>query len=351
MLNTRRAGNRMRASVIGCGIAGASAALALAEIGCAVEVDEAAPQFTDHQGWVTLGPSAMTGLDRLGVAEQVWAVGFPVVSVHTVDTITGDVTDFPRYEATHRYPSTHVWRRDLLSIVRNRLDEVGVTCRYGSTASVGDLDADLIVGADGAWSATRRAIGNCTEPGYTGQIIRYGHHPRPAPGLPTGVLHFWRHHNGVVGYVADARDGSFWFSRYNSDSPSLRVDLHTMTAALRDTPVREILDASCWASNPIALYELDPNGRWHRDHTVLIGDAAHALSPAAGRGATSAIEDAVILARHLREHAYRVGEALESFTTNRRPIALATYQPTHGQRPATISAHELNLTAGRSQGQ
>jgi 2-polyprenyl-6-methoxyphenol hydroxylase-like FAD-dependent oxidoreductase len=92
------------------------------------------------------------------------------VSVRTVDTATGGVTDFLRYEATHRFPSTHVWRRDLLCILRDRLDAAGVTCHYGSTATVGELEADLIVGADGARSATRRSIGNLAEPTYTGQI-------------------------------------------------------------------------------------------------------------------------------------------------------------------------------------
>ena len=336
----------MRALVIGCGIGGASVALALAEIGFDVEAYETTPRARDHHGWVTLGPSAMTGLDRLSVGDQVSAVGFPIVNVHTVDTVTGGVTEFSRYEATHHYPSTHVWRRDLLSILRDRLGKIGITCHYGSTTTVGDRDADLILGADGAWSATRQAIGNFTKPTYTGQIIRYGHHPRPAPGLSTGVLHFWRHHDGVVGYVADSRDGSFWFSRYNSDTLTPTVGLHTMTAPLRDTPVHEVLDTSSWVSSPIALYELDPSGIWHRNHTVLIGDAAHALSPAAGRGATSAIEDAIILARNLREHAYRIREALESFTASRRPIALATYRPTPGQRPIAISADKLDLTAG-----
>ena len=98
--------------------------------------------------------------------------------------------------------------------------------------------------------------------------------------------------------------------------------------------MHEVLDTSSWVSSPIALYELDPSGIWHRNHTVLIGDAAHALSPAAGRGATSAIEDAIILAKNLRDHAYRIREALESFTADRRPIALATYRPTPVSDPS-----------------
>ncbi|MGH3719724.1 MAG: FAD-dependent oxidoreductase [Pseudonocardiaceae bacterium] len=336
----------MRAVVIGCGIGGATAALALAEIGVKVAVYEAAARSADRGGWVTLGPAAMTGLDRVGVADDVWAVGFPVVSVHTVDTATGGVTGFPRYEATHRFPSTHVWRRELLRILRDRLDAAGVRCHYAGTATVGDLDADLIVGADGARSATRRSIGNLTEPTYTGQIIRYGHHPHPAPHLPTGVLHFWRHSAGVAGYIGDLRDGSFWFSRHTSDTPTDVIDQETAIAALRDTPVHAVLDTS-WVSRPIALYELAPDGTWHRGHTIVIGDAAHALSPAAGRGATSAIEDAIILAKHLRERACHVPEALESFTASRRPVAKAAYRPTPDQRPVSATASELDLTGDR----
>ncbi len=120
-------------------------------------------------------------------------------------------------------------------------------------------------------------------------------------------------------------------SRRNSDTPTDVIDHETAIATLRATPVQAVLDTS-WVSRQIALYELVPEGPWHRGHTVVIGDAAHALSPAAGRGATSAIEDAIILVKHLRERACCVPEALESFTASRRPIARAAYRPTPGQR-------------------
>lgn len=200
------------------------------------------------------------------------------------------------------------------------------------------------MGADGTRSSTRRSLGNLVEPAYTGEIIRYGHHPRPVAGLPTNVLNFWRHRNGVAGYVGDARDGSFWFSRHQSDSPAAAIELPTMIAPLRDTPVGPVLDSSR-VSRPIALYDLDPTDAWHRGHTVVIGDAAHALSPAAGRGATSSIEDAIILAKFLRQNQFAVHQALESFTGNRRPIALAAYRPTPGQRPVAATAEELDLRA------
>jgi salicylate hydroxylase len=332
----------MRAVVIGCGIGGATAALALTMVGIEAEVYETEQRSAGHTGWVTLGPAAMTGLDQVGVADDVWRVGFPVVSIRSTDTDTGRVTEFSRTEATHRFTSTHVWRRDLLKILRDRLAAAGVPCSYGSTGSREELDAELIVGADGARSATRRAIGNSTEPSYTGQVIRYGHHPRPVTDLPNGVLHFWRHGAGSVGYVGDPRDGCFWFSRHNSVSPTDVIDQQTALAVLRDTPVHAVLDSS-WVSRPIALYDLAPTGTWHQGHTVVIGDAAHAVSPAAGRGATSAIEDAILLARHLRERRGSVAEALETFTARRRPVAEATYRPTHGQRPVAATADDLDL--------
>jgi salicylate hydroxylase len=336
----------MRAAVIGGGIGGATTALALTAIGIEVDVHEARARAVDDRGWVTLGPAAMTGLDQVGVAEEIIEVGFPVTKVRSTDLATGEVNEFARQEPTHRYPSTHVWRRDLLSILRARLDKAGIGCHYGSTATAASVEAELIIGADGARSTVRRSIGNLTEPTYTGEMIRYGHHPRPVTELPCSVLHFWRHSTGVIGYVGDVRDGSFWFSRQYSERPNTGIELEIMIAPLRDTPVSAVLEQS-WVGPPIALYELDPSGIWHHDHTVVIGDAAHAVSPAAGRGATSTIEDSIMLAKDLHSHGYAVAEALHSFTARRRPIAQATYRPAAGQRAVAATADELDLNAHR----
>lgn len=123
----------MRAVVIGGGIGGATGALALAEIGLEVEVFEAGARPVEDWGWITLGPAAMTGLDQVGVADSVRAVGFPVTKVRTVDIATGAVSEFSRTEPTHRHSSTHVWRQDLVSILRNQLEKLGVTCHYDSS--------------------------------------------------------------------------------------------------------------------------------------------------------------------------------------------------------------------------
>ncbi|MEV6323653.1 NAD(P)/FAD-dependent oxidoreductase [Nocardia sp. NPDC051787] len=330
-----------RAEVIGCGIGGACAALAMAKVGGRVHVYEKSALTAEVGGWVTLGPAASTALDQIGLGEKVRAAGFPVVSVSTVDTRTGRAKSFARTEPGHRWSSIHVWRKDLLALLRERLEQEDIPCDYGTGGDPSERTGDLLVGADGARSATRRLLGNPQEPTYTGQMIRYGHCPVPVSGLPTGVLHFWSHSEGVAGYVGDDRDGSFWFSRRNADSGAASTDPDVFLAALRATQVVEVLERS-EVSAPIALYELEPEGRWHNADTVLIGDAAHAVSPSAGRGATSAIEDAIVLAKALRR-ANSIAAALESYTEIRRPIAQATYRPGSRRQAPRVSPADLQL--------
>ncbi|WP_249645520.1 FAD-dependent oxidoreductase [Nocardia sputi] len=330
-----------RAEVIGCGIGGACAALALAKVGADVTVYERSQRAADVGGWVTLGPAASTALDQIGLGEKVRAAGFPVVGVSSADTLTGRTKSFARTEPGHRWSSIHVWRRDLLAVLREGLDRAKIPCAYGTRADPGKRTGDLLVGADGARSETRRMLGSSQEPAYTGQVIRYGHCPVPVRGLPTNVLHFWAHSEGVAGYVGDERDGSFWFSRRKAESPAAAIDADVFLEMLRATQVAQVLEHS-EVSAPIALYELDPDGLWHSADTVLIGDAAHAVSPAAGRGATSAIEDAIVLAKTVRG-ANSIAMALESYTRTRRPIAQATYRPGSVRQPPKVSAADLRL--------
>jgi 2-polyprenyl-6-methoxyphenol hydroxylase-like FAD-dependent oxidoreductase len=314
----------MTAVVVGAGAAGATAALALRKA-CASEVVlyERAQDAATHLGWVTLGPTAMTALDTMGVAESVAAVGFPV---EEVVFITGDERSvLPRREPGHKYSSTHVWRRDLLAVLREPLDGA---IRFEPAPPVGDLVAapgvDLIVGADGAHSLVRRYLGDVRPLDHVGESIVYGHSSADAAeSLSHSVLYFWNHPDGVCGCVSDPRDGTFWFCRY--------VDTATHTAPASgwrelaaSTPFAGLVDDS-ELFGPFALWELPPTGPWTGDKTVLIGDAAHTLSPAAGRGATSAIEDAVILA-HCLVAAKDTKDGLTRFVELRRPRALHSFR-------------------------
>jgi salicylate hydroxylase len=214
-----------------------------------------------------------------------------------------------------------------LAVLRERLDGA---IRFEPAPPVGDLvaapEVDLVVGADGAHSLVRRYLGDLRLLDHVGESIVYGHsNVDAAESLSHSVLYFWNHPDGVCGCVSDPRDGTFWFCRY--------VDTATHTAPASrwrelaaNTPFAGLVDDS-ELFGPFALWELPPTGPWTRDKTVLIGDAAHALSPAAGRGATSAIEDAVILA-HCLIAAKDTKDGLTRFVELRRPRALHSFRRT-----------------------
>jgi 2-polyprenyl-6-methoxyphenol hydroxylase-like FAD-dependent oxidoreductase len=82
-------------------------------------------------------------------------------------------------------------------------------------------------------------------------------------------------------------------------------------------------------------WDLPPSGRWRTARTLLLGDAAHAASPATGQGASMAMEDAVVLAKALRD-----APSTEA--------ALATYERLRRPRVEENVAHSARLTAGRA---
>jgi 2-polyprenyl-6-methoxyphenol hydroxylase-like FAD-dependent oxidoreductase len=314
----------MTAVVVGAGAAGATAALALrTAYDSEVVLYERAQDAGTHLGWVTLGPTAMTALDTVGVAEAVAASGFPV---EEAVFISGDQRSvLPRREPGHKYSSTHIWRRDLLSILRERLDGA---IRFEPAPPVGDLvsapDVDLVVGADGARSLVRRYLGDLRPLDHVGESIVYGHSRADAPqSLAHSVLYFWNHPAGVCGCVCDPRDGVFWFCRYR-DTATHTAPASRWRKLAASVPFAGLVDDS-QLFGPFALWELPPTGPWIADTTVLIGDAAHALSPAAGRGATSAIEDGVILAQCLVA-ATDTKNGLMQFVALRRPRALHSFR-------------------------
>jgi 2-polyprenyl-6-methoxyphenol hydroxylase-like FAD-dependent oxidoreductase len=314
----------MTAVVVGAGAAGATVALAL-QSACASEVVlyERAQDAGTHLGWVTLGPTAMTALGTVGAAEAVAAVGFPVEEVVFV---TGDERSvLSRREPGHKYSSTHVWRRHLLAVLRERLDGA---IRFEPAPPVGDLvaapDVDLIVGADGARSLVRRYLGDLRPLDHVGESIVYGHSSADAvESLSHSVLYFWNHPEGVCGCVSDPRDGTFWFCRY-VDTATYKAPASRWRELAANAPFVGLVDDS-QLYGPFALWELPPTGPWTGDKTVLIGDAAHALSPAAGRGATSAIEDGVILA-HCLAATTDIKDGLTRFVELRRPRALHSFR-------------------------
>lgn len=318
-----------RAIVVGAGIGGPVVAMALQRAGVHARVYEAFPRTAEESGlFLNLASNGLGALRTLGFDSKLLSAAFPtpkmvmwsgtgkrlgeVTNGTTLDDGTVSVTI--RRAALQRVLADEAERRGIEIAYDKRVADVtssadGVHVRFED----GTCDAaDFLVGADGIHSKTRRLVDPaCPEPRYTGQASLGGVLPssglEPTPGRYQMI--FGR--RAFFGYSVTKQGDAYWFAN----------------VALEPEPSRETLRAvptDEWKALLVALFEGDAGpaleivGRteriygypihdlprvphWHRDKMVIIGDAAHATSPSSGQGASMAIEDAVVLAKHVRD--------------------------------------------------
>jgi salicylate hydroxylase len=342
------AGPKIRAVVVGGGVAGASCAIALARIGAEVTVYEA---YRDPAGpvgsFVSLAVNGLRALDVLGVLAPVQAAGFDVER-HRMWSGRGKLLgDVPRgRRSCDSLHSVTLMRGDLVSILRDEAARSGVRIVTGHRLArdflARDLlgqarldDADLVVGADGIWSDTRRGLDpGAPEPAYaglysvsgiSGEVPGVSRCARDYPGGPGPAepsswnMIFGR--RGAFIYLP-APDGRIWWSaQVCAPAPAELTGVTSADlAAVFRTEERAgaILDAAREVHAATRHHVLAPVPRRHSGDTVLVGDAAHPAG--AGQGASMAIEDAVVLAEQLRRDD-SVASALASFDEMRRARA------------------------------
>ncbi|WP_407699519.1 FAD-dependent oxidoreductase [Streptomyces broussonetiae] len=329
--------------VIGGGIAGTAAALALQRAGYDVTVYEAHPDTAaDIGAFLTLGSNGMRALAQLGATDAVTATGFALTSLRLLDSqgteqargSLGEVTD----------PALHyrcLRRGELNSALQREAARRGIPVRHGVrladvsngpdgvTAHFADgttADADLLLGADGLNSTVRTRLVPEARPGYAGQRIYYGYSAAAPEGDPTGLITFVRGGESTFGYAVSPAGQTYWFARVNTEALPADGAVHEadrreeLLPLLRGdaTPAADIVAGSVGPVLATNATDLPLGTVWHRGRALLIGDAAHAASPATGQGASMALEDAVVLAKALRDLP-DVPAAFAAYEGHRRP--------------------------------
>jgi 2-polyprenyl-6-methoxyphenol hydroxylase-like FAD-dependent oxidoreductase len=306
------------AIVAGAGIGGLTAAVALRHRGWDVTILERARALEPVGAGLGLGPNALHALDAIGLGDEVRR--FSAIQGHGGLRRPGGGwlarTDLGGLAARFGDPQLVALRADVVDLLAGRLPagvlrtgvtvtgvDAGDTDRRACVAtSAGDLDADLVVAADGIGSRIRAALfPDSPGPRYSGFTTwRF-----VAPAVPAGAgraepAETWGR-GEVFGVLPLASGQVYCYAsapapagvRHDDEAAGLKQRFgrwHDPIPGLIGaiSPDRVLHDDVYWIAEALPAY--------HRGRVALLGDAAHAMTPHLGQGACQAIEDAVVLA-------------------------------------------------------
>jgi len=290
--------------VIGAGIGGLAAGIALTQAGWEATVYEAAEELRPLGAGLSIWPNGVRALRALGLAEFVAAAPRTGGALRRAD---GSVlSEFGAEVVEERFgaPLVGLHRADLHEALAAalgperlclgmRLNEcVGEELRFAD-GSVGQ--ADLVVGADGLNSTVRAGLLGDGSPRDSGMVTFRGV-ARVEGEVPVGE--WWG--PGTAAGLLQLGDGRvYWYVAYRGEPrpEALAELLPAFGPELREvverTPGEEVLLHQ--------LYDRDPVASWSQGATTLLGDAAHPMLPFLGQGACSALEDAVALGAAVAE--------------------------------------------------
>ena len=337
--------------IIGAGIGGLTAALALARRGFEVAVFDQAQRLEEVGAGIQLSPNASRILLALGLAEQLQRHVVAPEELRVIDAGTARVlARAPLGAAAERRYGAPYWvihRGDLQTVLVEAvrahpgivlhlgarvedftLNEAGVT--ISARSAQGDLEhrGAALIGADGLWSSLRRGLGHGREPRFAGHSAWRALAPAEAvvPALRTPTVNLWlgsRAHlvhypvrgGSLVNVVAIIRDD---WRETGWSAPAERAEiLARYSAATWSATARELLAAPRhWQK--WALYDRAPLTHWGTGAVTLLGDAAHPMLPYLAQGAAMAIEDAAMLAQRLAETRDNPAAAMRRYERQRR---------------------------------
>ncbi len=328
-----------RLLVVGGGIGGLCAAIALRRIGLEVDVVEVNPKWDVYGVGIIQPANALRALDTLGLGERALAEGHPMLGVRVHKADGEEVFTIDEQPLVDGYPPMN-------GITRPRLHRILTTAVLGSGAGVRtgvtvteiaqDADGvdvsftdatsgryDLVVGADGINSLVRTMVFGADLAAIpNGQLCwRYNLPRRP------DLEHLWMFEGdyGKAGLVPIGDDTMYvleigtapkdWSGRFREDelADRMRGRLEQYGGAIAEAR-EQIVDPSEVVVRAVETILVEEP--WYRGRVLLIGDAAHATSPHAGQGAAQAIEDAVVLGEELAGD-QSLAAALDAFMARR----------------------------------
>jgi FAD-dependent urate hydroxylase len=334
----------MKAIVIGAGMGGLCAGIALKRIGYEVKVFEKVREIKPVGAALSIWSNGVKCLNYLGLAEQVAKLGGQMNSMAYIDAYSGAaMTQFslePLYQKAGQraYP---VSRTELQAMLLHEFGAADVSLG-AELVSVAEEDSvvtatfadghvetgDLLIAADGSHSVVRPyVLGETTERRYAGYVnwnglVEVDERIAPATQWTTFVAEGKRVSLMPVG------DHRFYFffdvplpQGLPNNRDEYKANLKTYFSGWAQ-PVQDLIDLiDPQSTNRVEICDVEPFSKWTRGRVALLGDAGHGTTPDIGQGGCMAMEDAVYLAIALQTNTLGIEDALVRYQNKRAPRA------------------------------
>jgi salicylate hydroxylase len=343
----------LKIAIVGGGIGGLTAACALQGCGFEVDVYERASELREVGAGLQLGPNAVKVLDALGFGPALRKVACEppdMVSLEWHDASLRYRQPLGRVAERQfgaKYLTAH--RADLYGLLVDRLGHAGVhlgeacsgVAEVGSTAVAKfetgrEVEADIVIGADGIRSRVRQILFDDDKPRFTGQlgwraVLPMERVPKVGPNRDISLREDFVGFLGPKGHVImyPIRAGrvlnvfaGYFLDEWAEESWTVPSSAADMMAAFAGWD-EQLLEMMSGVEHVYkwGLFDRDPLARWSMGRITLLGDAAHPMMPTLAQGAAITIEDACAIARHLDGGAGDPREALLAYERERQPRA------------------------------
>jgi len=309
------------AVVVGGGIGGLTAAVALRQVGWRVTVLERAARFGEIGAGITLLSNGLRCLDAIGVGDVVRGSGLPVLAMgmrsaagRWLSRFDGNGADLDARMGT---TTLTIHRAELHKILRDALPAEALVAGVVTTGIRGGADggpaevhyrhrdqdavlrADLVVGADGVHSWVRaQRWPDAPAPVYSGSTTWRAVTPASSAAVTEMSLSWGQGTEFGVMPLVDGR--TYWYAAANAGEGQRNPDelehLRRRFGAWHEPIPAVIAHTQAQAVLRHDIYRLPKLDSYHRGSVVLVGDAAHAMTPNLGQGGGQALEDAIALA-------------------------------------------------------
>ncbi len=340
-----------RVVVIGAGIGGIAAAAALRKLGVEVAVYERAPDLGEVGAGVQIGPNGVKVLRALGLDASLEGLAFEPTEIVSVDwqTATQRFRQPLKAIATKQFGAPYITahRADLHRLLRAQVPDNVVTLNARCTgvsssdrqavatfADGSQVEADVIVGADGIRSVVRECLFGAAPARFTQQIGWRAILPielvptRVGPDKsvrverteyvgwigPTGHVICYPIRGGNLYNMFVGRVSTEW-AEESWTAPSTKEEMLTAFAGWNEAllgMLGNVEHVFKWG-----IYDRDPLTHWTRGRVTLLGDAAHPMMPTLAQGASITLEDAYTFARNIAHNGTDPAAALKAYESER----------------------------------